>query len=226
MSSVFHFTPSPNSSIELEHASPHRSTPGTLSACPVSLSWSLHPPVWSGKVVLWTSHRWYLGVTWYFSSPPMGGISSLSPNSSMSGLLSHHGRALPSAATQESWEANFWDLSRLCENRLILLLHLADNLARYRTSDWRLFALKFGGKSSTSCMFHYCSWEVRVLILCKGPTFLSLKTLKKMSFIHRLYQIINMFWNGSFFLYMALNAPSWWKFMSFNFESVFYIILL
>ena len=73
MSSVFHFTPSPYSSIELEHASPHRSTPGTLSACPVSLSWSLHPPVWSGKVVLWASHRWYLGVTWYFSSPPMGG---------------------------------------------------------------------------------------------------------------------------------------------------------
>jgi len=69
-------------------------------------------------------------------------------------MAEHFLQQLPKKA---SWEANFWDLSCLCENRLILLLHLADNLARYRTSDWRLFSLKFGGKSSMSCMFHYCS---------------------------------------------------------------------
>ena len=76
------------------------------------------------------------------------GIPSLFPDSRMSGLLSHHGRALlQQLPKKESWGANLGDLSCLSENRLILLLHLADNPARYRTPDWRLFSLKFGGKS-------------------------------------------------------------------------------
>lgn len=69
-------------------------------------------------------------------------------------IVEHFLQQLPK---KESWVANFSDLSCLFENRLILLLHLADNPARYRAPDWRLFSLKFSGKSSISCMFHYCS---------------------------------------------------------------------
>lgn len=55
MSSVFHFTPltllSPNSSTELEHSSPHTSTPGDLSVLPTFPPLLIPPPsclIWKG----------------------------------------------------------------------------------------------------------------------------------------------------------------------------------
>lgn len=157
----------PNSSTELEHSSPHTSTPGDLCLAHVSsLLIPSTPPVWSGKVARWTSHRWYLGVTWYASSPPTVGIPSLSPDSRMSGLLSHHGRALSAATQERVMGGQFWDLSCLSENRLILIL-LGWQSSQVQDSDWRLFSSNLGVKSflCISCMFHYCSWEVRFLIL-------------------------------------------------------------
>lgn len=112
VSSVFHFTPlTPltNSSTELEHSSPHTSTPGELSVLPTFLlSWSLTLLSDLEGLLSWTSHRWYLGVTWYVSSHSTVGIPSLSPDSRMSGLLSHiMAEHFFSSYWKKSWGARF-----------------------------------------------------------------------------------------------------------------------
>ena len=186
---------SPNSSRELERLSPHRSTPGELSDLVLLAPLLIRPPsclIRKGcslgltqvisrchLIGLLTSHG---GNS--FTFPPIPACLAYYPI-----MVEHFLQQLPK---KESWVANFSDLSCLSENRLILLLHLADNPARYRTPDWRLFSLKFRGKSSMSCMFHYCSWEVRFLILCKGPTFFSLKTFKKNAFYSQALSDINV----------------------------------
>lgn len=169
--------------------------------------------------LLSTSHRgpsftlpYWLHHFWLILSPPQSTSSRNYPRKS-------------------AWEANFWDLSCLSENSIILPLLLTDSLARCKIPNWKLFSTTFGRYSSISSKFHYYSWEVRHhqpaswVVVC-DLLFSLLKLLGKFYFIHRLYQICLRTGLFSLIVLGTQCTLFTWKLVSFIVGKLFYITLL
>lgn len=89
-------------------------------------------------------------------------------------------------------EANFWDLTCLSENSLILPLHMVDILVRYKIPNWRLFSLRLEGTALFLLDFTIAVEKSDTSLLPEPlyvTYFFLLKLLGKIYFIHRLYQM-------------------------------------